>query len=90
MSHEGRPCSFIAGCVSFRPRAGNFIRSRRGDVEFRLWFFYGEDLMVFDSDNNYPDCKFPHSVEANVGQEEIPEAKIAKIIGENTSRLVKV
>jgi hypothetical protein len=29
-------------------------------------------------------------VEANVGQEEIPEAKIAKIIGENTSRLVKV
>ncbi len=46
--------------------------------------------MVFDSDNNCPDCKFPHSVEANVGQEEIPEAKIAKIIGENTSRLVKV
>ena len=27
--------------------------------------------MVFDSDNNYPDCKFPHSVEANVGLGEI-------------------
>ncbi|MEE8076495.1 MAG: hypothetical protein V3T60_12815 [Candidatus Binatia bacterium] len=46
--------------------------------------------MIFASDNNHPDCKFPHSVEANVGLEEIPEARMAKIIGENTSRLVKI
>ncbi len=46
--------------------------------------------MVFDSDNNTPDCKFPHSVEANVGQEEISEARMAKLIGENTSRFFKI
>ncbi len=46
--------------------------------------------MIFASDKNHPDCKFPHSVEANVGRAEIPEARMAKIIGENKSRLFKI
>jgi hypothetical protein len=82
MSHEGHPCSSIVLCVSFLSPAGIFIRSGRGDVEFRERFFCGEDRLVFASGYIHYDCKFPYSVEAIVRRGKIPEARMAKIMGE--------
>jgi hypothetical protein len=90
MSHEGHPCSSIDLCVSFLSPAGIFIRSGRGDVEFRERFFCGEDPLVFASGYIHCDCKFPYSVEAIVRRGKIPEARMAKIIGENTASLYKI
>lgn len=45
--------------------------------------FVGEDRLVFASDYNHPDSKFPHSVEAVTRREGIRDATMAKIMGAN-------
>lgn len=49
--------------------------------------FVGAERLVFASDYNHVDCKFPHTVEAVKRQEEIPENVMPKIMGENAAKL---
>jgi uncharacterized protein len=49
--------------------------------------FVGEDRLVFASDYNHSDSKFPHTVESVTRREDIPPELMAKIMGENAARL---
>lgn len=52
--------------------------------------FVGEDRLIFASDYNHPDSKFPGSVQAVTRREGIPQTTMAKIMGENAARLYKI
>ncbi len=47
----------------------------------------GEAHLVFASDDNHPDCKFPHAAEAVARREEIGEGTLQKGMGKNAARL---
>jgi hypothetical protein len=49
--------------------------------------FVGEDQLIFASDYNHSDSKFPHTVKSVTGREDIPPSLMAKIMGENAARL---
>ncbi|MEE9166273.1 MAG: amidohydrolase family protein [Candidatus Neomarinimicrobiota bacterium] len=49
--------------------------------------FVGEERLVFASDYNHIDSKFPHTVETVTKREEISKHAMAKIMGENAARL---
>lgn len=49
--------------------------------------FIGDDRLLFASDYNHSDCKFPPTVEAVTQRGEIPESTLAKLMGKNASRL---
>jgi predicted TIM-barrel fold metal-dependent hydrolase len=49
--------------------------------------FVGEERLVFASDYNHSDSKFPHTVESVTRREDIPPKLMAKIMGENAARL---
>ena len=52
--------------------------------------FVGEDHLVFASDYNHSDSKFPDTVKSVISREDIPPALMAKIMGENAARLYRV
>jgi len=49
--------------------------------------FVGADLLVFASDYNHSDSKFPDTVKSVTSREDIPPAVMTKIMGENAARL---
>lgn len=49
--------------------------------------FVGEDCLVFASDYNHSDSKFPETVKSVTNREDISPALITKIMGENAARL---
>jgi predicted TIM-barrel fold metal-dependent hydrolase len=49
--------------------------------------FVGDDYLVFASDYNHSDSKFPDTVKSVTSREDIPPALMAKIMGENAARL---
>jgi predicted TIM-barrel fold metal-dependent hydrolase len=49
--------------------------------------FVGEDRLVFASDYNHSDSKFPHTVEAVTRREGLKQSSLRKLMGENAARL---
>ncbi len=49
--------------------------------------FIGDDRLLFASDYNHSDCKFPSTVEAVTQRGEILESTLAKLMGKKASRL---
>jgi predicted TIM-barrel fold metal-dependent hydrolase len=49
--------------------------------------FVGADRLVFATDYNHSDSKFPHTVEEVMGRSDISESLKAKIMGENAAKL---
>jgi predicted TIM-barrel fold metal-dependent hydrolase len=49
--------------------------------------FVGEDRLVFASDYNHGDSKFPHTVESVTRRENLLESSLRKLMGENAARL---
>jgi uncharacterized protein len=49
--------------------------------------FVGEDRLVFASDYNHGDSKFPHTVESVTRRENLSESSLRKLMGENAARL---
>jgi len=49
--------------------------------------FVGADQLIFASDYNHSDSRFPHTVRSVTGREDIAPAVMAKIMGENAARL---
>jgi predicted TIM-barrel fold metal-dependent hydrolase len=49
--------------------------------------FVGEERIVWASDYNHGDCKFPHTVEPVLENEELSEARKRRLLGENAMRL---
>jgi predicted TIM-barrel fold metal-dependent hydrolase len=52
--------------------------------------FVGDDRLVFASDYNHQDSKFPNAVKSVTQREGIPPATMTKIMGENAARLYKL
>jgi predicted TIM-barrel fold metal-dependent hydrolase len=50
----------------------------------------GEDRLVFASDYNHGDSKFPHTVEAVTRREGLNPATMRKLMGENAARLYSI
>jgi predicted TIM-barrel fold metal-dependent hydrolase len=49
--------------------------------------FVGEDRLVFASDYNHSDSKFPHTVEAVTRRQGLRERSLQKLMGENAAKL---
>jgi predicted TIM-barrel fold metal-dependent hydrolase len=49
--------------------------------------FVGAERLVFATDYNHSDSKFPHTVEEVMEREDITAALKTKIMGENAARL---
>jgi predicted TIM-barrel fold metal-dependent hydrolase len=49
--------------------------------------FVGADRLVFATDYNHSDSKFPHTVEEVMERGDISESLKTKIMGENAARL---
>jgi len=49
--------------------------------------FVGEDCLIFASDYNHSDSKFPHTVKTVTDRKDVPQEVIPKIMGENAARL---
>ncbi len=52
--------------------------------------FVGEDRLLFASDYNHSDSKFPHTVEAVTRREGMQETTLRKLMGENAARLYNI
>ena len=52
--------------------------------------FVGEDRLVFASDYNHGDSKFPHTVEAVTRREGLKPSSLRKLMGENAARLYNI
>lgn len=52
--------------------------------------FIGDDRLVFASDYNHSDCKFPNVVKEVLAREDIAAASMPKIMGENAKRLYSI
>ncbi len=52
--------------------------------------FVGDAVLVFASDYNHPDSKFPNTVKSVTGRKDIPPALMEKIMGANAARLYKL
>jgi predicted TIM-barrel fold metal-dependent hydrolase len=52
--------------------------------------FVGEDRLVFASDYNHGDSKFPHTVESVTQRKNLGESSLRKLMGENASRLYNI
>jgi predicted TIM-barrel fold metal-dependent hydrolase len=49
--------------------------------------FVGADRLVFATDYNHSDSKFPHTVEEVMERKDISDALKAKLMGENAAKL---
>ena len=49
--------------------------------------YVGEDRLVFASDYNHGDSKFPHTVAAVTERKELSESSLRKLMCENAARL---
>lgn len=49
--------------------------------------FVGAERLVFATDYNHSDSKFPHTVKEVMGRKDISEALKTKIMGENAAKL---
>jgi predicted TIM-barrel fold metal-dependent hydrolase len=49
--------------------------------------FVGEERLIFASDYNHSDSKFPHTVKSVTSREDVSPAVLPKIMGENAARL---
>jgi predicted TIM-barrel fold metal-dependent hydrolase len=49
--------------------------------------FVGADRLVFATDYNHSDSKFPHTVEEVMERKDLSEALKAKLMGENAAKL---
>ena len=49
--------------------------------------YVGEDRLVFASDYNHGDSKFPHTVEAVTERKNLTEAQLRKLMCDNAARL---
>jgi hypothetical protein len=52
--------------------------------------YVGEDRLVFASDYNHGDSKFPHTVEAVTGRKNLSESQMHKLMGDNAARLYNI
>jgi len=52
--------------------------------------FVGEDRLVFASDYNHGDSKFPHTVESVTKRKNLSESSLRKLMGENAARLYSI
>ena len=52
--------------------------------------FVGEDRLVFASDYNHGDSKFPHTVESVTKRKNLSESSMRKLMGENAARLYSI
>jgi predicted TIM-barrel fold metal-dependent hydrolase len=52
--------------------------------------FVGEDHLVFASDYNHGDSKFPHTVESVTRREGLKPSSLRKLMGENAARLYTI
>ncbi len=52
--------------------------------------FVGEDRLVFASDYNHGDSKFPHTVESVTKRKNLSESSLRKLMGENAARLYNI
>ncbi|HWP60757.1 MAG TPA: amidohydrolase family protein [Candidatus Acidoferrales bacterium] len=52
--------------------------------------FVGEDCLIFASDYNHSDSKFPDTVKSVTSRNDIPPALMAKIMGGNAARLYSI
>jgi predicted TIM-barrel fold metal-dependent hydrolase len=52
--------------------------------------FVGEDRLVFASDYNHGDSKFPHTVESVTRRKNLSEPSLRKLMGDNASRLYRI
>jgi predicted TIM-barrel fold metal-dependent hydrolase len=49
--------------------------------------YIGEDRLVFASDYNHGDSKFPHTVESVTGRKNLTEGQLRKLMCDNAARL---
>ena len=49
--------------------------------------FVGADRLVFATDYNHSDSKFPHTVEEVIKREDVDDAVKVKLMGENAATL---
>ena len=49
--------------------------------------FVGADRLVFATDYNHSDSKFPHTVEEVMERKDLSDALKAKLMGENAAKL---
>jgi predicted TIM-barrel fold metal-dependent hydrolase len=49
--------------------------------------FVGDDRLVFATDYNHSDSKFPHTVEEVMERSDVSESLKTKIMGENAAKL---
>jgi predicted TIM-barrel fold metal-dependent hydrolase len=49
--------------------------------------FVGPDRLVFATDYNHSDSKFPHTVDEVIKRKDVSDALKTKIMGENAARL---
>ena len=52
--------------------------------------FVGHDRLVFASDYNHGDCKFPHTVSSMLERKDLPEGAMNRIMNENARRLYRL
>jgi predicted TIM-barrel fold metal-dependent hydrolase len=52
--------------------------------------YVGEDRLIFASDYNHGDSKFPHTVESVTSRKNISAASMRKLMGENAARLYSI
>ena len=52
--------------------------------------FVGHDRLVFASDYNHGDCKFPHTVSSMLERQDLPEGALSRIMCENARRLYRL
>jgi predicted TIM-barrel fold metal-dependent hydrolase len=52
--------------------------------------YVGEDRLVFASDYNHGDSKFPHTVEAVTSRKNLSESQMHKLMGDNAARLYNI
>ena len=52
--------------------------------------FVGHDRLVFASDYNHGDCKFPYTVSSMLERKDLPEGAMNRIMNENARRLYRL
>ena len=52
--------------------------------------YVGEDRLVFASDYNHGDSKFPHTVESVTKHENLSESSLRKLMCDNAARLYNI
>jgi predicted TIM-barrel fold metal-dependent hydrolase len=52
--------------------------------------YVGEDRLVFASDYNHGDSKFPHTVKSVTGRKDLSDIQMRKLMCDNAARLYNI